>query len=249
MLNALFVTSKGSPFEIERIARTLSRSAHLTTMRADRTVRGGLKGVSRPDFVVVAEVGHASLTIKAIARAFPKAPLIVTRKKISTDVSDREYKAGATAVVPFSSLADALKRIVHVSVSADLDQTVTPRLSAAPSGNVVEELHDTDTGRLNAREVASILGTSLSAVAKATGLTPSALSKRPDAKAAQPALRELEFSIVALRRVLATDSHVRAWLNAPHPDLSGEAPINLLTKGSAKDLADYVRGALSGQPT
>jgi hypothetical protein len=55
--------------------------------------------------------------------------------------------------------------------------------------------------------------------------------------------------VAALRRLLGSDARVRAWLNAPHPDLGGDAPLALLTKGSAKDLADYVRGALSGQPT
>jgi hypothetical protein len=85
--------------------------------------------------------------------------------------------------------------------------------------------------------------------AKAVGLTPLALSKRPHARAAQDALREIEFAMAALRRLLGSDARVRAWLNAPHPDLGGDAPLALLTKGSAKDLADYVRSALSGQPT
>jgi len=76
--------------------------------------------------------------------------------------------------------------------------------------------------------------------------TPSALSKRPHARAA---LREIEFAVAALRRLLGSDARVRAWLNAPHPDLGGDAPLALLMKGSAKDLADYVRSALSGQPT
>ena len=42
---------------------------------------------------------------------------------------------------------------------------------------------------------------------------------------------------------------MRVVRRTPHPDLGGDAPLALLTKGSAKDLADYVRGALSGQPT
>ena len=114
---------------------------------------------------------------------------------------------------------------------------------------VVEEFHDKATGRLDSDAVARGLGISVSGLAKAVGLTPSALSKRPHARAAQDALREIEFAVAALRRLLGSDTRVRAWLNAPHPDLGGDAPLALLTKGSAKDLADYVRGAVSGQPT
>lgn len=84
---------------------------------------------------------------------------------------------------------------------------------------------------------------------KTVGLTASALSKRPHAKGAQDALRQLEFAVAALRHLLGPDSRVRAWLNAPHPGLGGDAPVALLMRGSARDLADYVRRALAGQPT
>src|SRR6202050_2636302 len=47
-------------------------------------------------------------------------------------------------------------------------------------------------------------------LAKAVGLTPSALSKRPHAKAAQDALREIEFAVAAVRRLLGSDARVRA---------------------------------------
>ncbi len=113
---------------------------------------------------------------------------------------------------------------------------------------MVEEFHDKATGRLDSDAVARGLGISVSGLAKAVGLTPSALSKRPHARAAQGALREIEFAVAALRRLLGSDARVRAWLNAPHPDLKGR-PAGSSSKGSVKDLADYVRGAVSGQPT
>jgi uncharacterized protein (DUF2384 family) len=86
-------------------------------------------------------------------------------------------------------------------------------------------------------------------LAKSIRLTPSALSKRPHAKAAQEGLRQIEFVMASLRRMLGSDSRIRAWLNAPHPDLDGQPPLALLTKGSAKELADYVRAILAGQHT
>ena len=145
-------------------------------------------------------------------------------------------------MVPLGALDDAIANLAEVFQAGKPKDDLALEI-------VVEEFHDKATGRLNSDAVARGLGISVSGLAKAVGLTPSALSKRPHASAAQDALREIEFAVAALRRLLGSDARVRAWLNAPHPDLGGDAPLALLTKGSAKDLADYVRGALSGQPT
>ena len=146
-------------------------------------------------------------------------------------------------MVPLGALGDAIANLAQVFEAGK------PKEEHALGETMVEEFHDQATGRLDSDAVARGLGISVSGLAKAVGLTPSALSKRPHAKAAQDALREIEFAVAALRRLLGSDTRVRAWLNAPHPDLGGDAPLALLTKGSTKDLADYVRGALSGQPT
>ena len=246
IFKGLLVTARDEPIESQLISRTLERSAHLTNVRATARMRVSLTRVRRPDFVIVADSTGAAATIRAIARAFPTTPLIVTTSEVSTGVSDREYRAGATAVVPLSALASAVKRIMHVHVPPKTGSRPVARFHAARG--LVEELHDPVTGRLDAQRVAIALGVSISTLAKAVGLTPSALSKRGDAKAAQPALREIEFAIACLPQLLGSDARMLAWLHANHPDLGGEPPINLLTKGSAREFANYVRSALAGQP-
>lgn len=103
--------------------------------------------------------------------------------------------------------------------------------------------------QLDAERIAMAFGLTVSALAKPVGVTPSALSRRRTAPAAQRGLRELEFVWAVLRRELGADDVARAWLHAGHPLLDGEAPIALLTKGSATALADFVRSAVAGQPT
>ncbi len=176
-------------------------------------------------------------------RAFPNTAIVITSRSLSGERSADVYRAGATAVVPLGALGDAIANLAQVF------KVGSPGKASTLDETMVEEFHDRATGRLDSDAVARGLGISVSGLAKAVGLTPSALSKRPHARAAQDALREIEFAVAALRRLLGSDARVRAWLNAPHPDLGGNAPLALLTKGSAKDLADYVRGALSGQPT
>jgi len=244
MLNALYITrnDEGPEFE-ERVAAAL-RSAHLRRLPVAKAV-AGVRPDTAPDLIVagLGKHGTAVLEVKGLRRRFPGIAIVITGGKLSREISAQVYRAGATAVVPLGALDDAIANLAKVFEAGK------PKEEHALGERMVEEFHDQATGRLDSDAVARGLGISVSGLAKAVGLTPSALSKRPHARAAQDALREIEFAVAALRRLLGSDARVRAWLNASHPDLGGDAPLALLTKGSAKDLADYVRGAVSGQPT
>jgi Protein of unknown function (DUF2384) len=246
MLNVLYVTRKSEGPEFEGKVTAAVRSSRLRKLSVAKAVAvaGGEPGTA-PDLIVAGpgERGAALIEIKGLRRAFPNAAIVITSRKLSGDASADVYRAGATAVVPLGALADAIANLTQVFEAGK------PKKKGALDETMVEEFHDQATGRLDSGAVARGLGISVSGLAKAVGLTPSALSKRPHARAAQDALREIEFAVSALRKLLGSDAPVRAWLNAPHPDLGGDAPLALLTKGSTKDLADYVRGALSGQPT
>jgi antitoxin Xre/MbcA/ParS-like protein len=246
MLNVLYVTRKSEGSEFEGKVTAALRSARLRKLTVAKAVAvGGGEPDIAPDLIVagLGERGAAPIEIKGLRRAFPKAAIVITSRNLSGERSAEIYRAGATAVVPLDALGDAIANMEQVF------KVGNPGKPRTLDETMVEEFHDRATGRLDSDAVARGLGISVSGLAKAVGLTPSALSKRPHARAAQDALREIEFAVAALRRLLGSDARVRAWLNAPHPDLGGDAPLALLTKGSVKDLADYVRGALSGQPT
>ena len=63
-------------------------------------------------------------------------------------------------------------------------------------------------------------------------------SRRPLAFADADELRELRFAIAVLRDVFSRDDALRAWLRAPHPELDGEAPADLLACGHVRAFAD-----------
>jgi hypothetical protein len=198
----------------------------------------------RPDVVVVGSSGlHAAIEVTAVSQMFPNIPVVVAAFGLSKIALARAIEAGATVVVPIELLGNAL---------ANLSRVLSRPVLAPDSHfgrDIVAEFHDRRTGQLNASRIAKALDISLAALARSIGVTPSALSKRPTARAAQDGLREIEFSWATLSRLLGSDELARAWLNAAHPDLEGQPPIVLLTKGSAKALADYLRSALAGQPT
>ena len=245
MLNVLYITRKSEGPEFEGKVTAALGSARLRKLTLAKAVAAAGGEGTAPDLIVACPGGRgaALIEIKGLRRAFPSAAIVITSRKLSGGASAEVYRAGATAVVPLGALGDAIANLAQVFEAGK------PKEEHVLGETMVEEFHDQATGRLDSDAVARGLGISVSGLAKAVGLTPSALSKRPHAKAAQDALREIEFAVAALRRLLGSDARVRAWLNAPHPDLGGDAPLALLAKGSAKDLADYVRGALSGQPT
>ena len=242
MLNALYVVRTKDGAEFQRTVTTALRSARVRRVAAAQAV-ANTKRSETPDLIVARLEAHEALNgIADLRQAFPKSLIVVASRGFSQERSAAVYRAGANTFVPLNAVGDAIANLARVFEADE-------RRPSGPDETMVEEFHDPTTGRLDANAVARGLGISVSGLAKAVGLTPSALSKRPRAKSAQDALREIEFAMSGLRRLLGADSRVRAWLNAPHPDLEGDAPLALLRTGSAKDLADYVRGALSGQST
>ncbi|MBI3827298.1 MAG: XRE family transcriptional regulator [Candidatus Rokubacteria bacterium] len=149
------------------------------------------------------------------------------------------YAAGATSVVPAEHVDLAWKNLLQVL-------SETKGAGTAVHDTLVRAFHD-QSGRLDATRVARVMGLTLSQVAKAIGVTPSALSKRPTAGAAQAGLRELEFSWATLLEMLGEEELARAWLHAGHPDFSGKPPLDYLTEGGAKRLSDYLRAGLAGE--
>lgn len=195
---------------------------------------------SAVDVVVVADAADARVTpevFERLAAVFPNTPWVFASDRLAAKVAVNASEAGALLTT-----IDAVPRAI-----ASLERLIRPAAGPGRS-DVVQEFHDPDAGRLDAARIALVLGLSVSALAKAVGVTASALSKRPTARAAQEGLREIEWVWGTLRRMLGSDTVARAWLNAPHPDLGNQAPLSLLTEGSAAALAAYVRSALTGQP-
>lgn len=196
----------------------------------------------QPDIVLVSGDSLSIAEIKQIHRATLYADLVVLARHITARMAKEAYAVGARAVVPEEAAVTYISGHAFADVRSALPNRVLTE-------HLVKEFHDAKTGRLDANRVATAFGIPLSTLAKAIDVTPGALSKRPTAAAAQRGLRETEFTWATLRRMLGSDDLVRAWLHAGHPDLGGDPPIRLLTERSARTLSDYLRNALSGQPT
>ena len=112
------------------------------------------------------------------------------------------------------------------------------------------ELHNPDTGRLDAQRMAEYLGVPLTQLAEAIGRPYTGLHKTPDAPSAQEALRPIKRTLNILFEVSGgNDAAIRAWLNTPHPDLGEVTPLRAIMDGHADAVAGMLAGAMAGMPS
>ncbi len=188
------------------------------------------------------EVKQTAERIREIHGTLPNTLVVfATHSNISAEVIQTVVSAGAISAVTFAALPQTIGNLF----SSNVFTTASARTEAS---FVVEGAHDPESGRLDAKKIAELFGVPLTTVAHAVGVTPSALSKRRTARSAQDGLRELTFVWRTLMNAFGAKARAKAWLHAARPDLEGKSPLALLTSGTARDLGNYVRRALAGEP-
>ena len=130
-----------------------------------------------------------------------------------------------------------------------LTALAAPRPEVPLSRHVLLDLHDPETGRLDAKRIAAYLHSSLSSLAAVTGGSVAAIHKAPAANSLQQALAPIARTISLLTEVLQSKEHVQAWLHSPHRDLGNQIPMRLILGGHADTVADMLEAALAGQPS
>ncbi|MGZ3447890.1 MAG: antitoxin Xre/MbcA/ParS toxin-binding domain-containing protein [Myxococcaceae bacterium] len=219
--------------ELKRVRRFAPRMkrAHVsvTNARSPGEMSKHFRGeVRRPDLVVVdsrlPDVGGGALLREIVAGAGETAVLIGDLERLS-----------AEAVAGF-----ARKHLESGSSAAPVPRALPTHASA--------ELHDPESGRVDARRVASFFGLSLSAVAKLLGRSPQSVHRTPDAPGLQRPMSVLVRIATSLLALFGTPEKARLWLNAPHPDLDHVAPLELVKVKKAVVVAELLEDALLGHP-
>ena len=111
------------------------------------------------------------------------------------------------------------------------------------------ELHDPDSGRLDAQRIADYLDIPLTKLAAALDRNYRTLYKTPASPAVQPGLRPIKRSLDILSRVFGEPAIVRAWLNAPHPDLGQRTPLAVILEGHAQIVEGMLENAIERIPS
>ena len=130
---------------------------------------------------------------------------------------------------------EALKVIV-AEVASLRDEVLDLRqgFGAAKVANVprviLPELHDENTGRIDARKVAEFMGVPLKPLAEGLGLNYKAVHRNPSAGGFQEALRPVKRSLEILHEFFGPKETIRIWLNTPHPDLDGTTSLETILR-------------------
>lgn len=113
----------------------------------------------------------------------------------------------------------------------------------------LQELHDPETGRLDAGQLAEYLKVPLKQVAQALGKSYGAVHKTPSAPDLQPRLRSIKRTLEILEQVFPNRAGVLAWLNNPHPDLGRRTPLEVILEGYPDAVKGMLEAALMGIPS
>jgi uncharacterized protein (DUF2384 family) len=114
---------------------------------------------------------------------------------------------------------------------------------------ILEELHNPDTGRIDAARVAEYLSVPVSRIASALDAGYRAVHKTPDAASLQDRLAPVKRTLELVSQVTRDRREALAWLNNPHPDLGNETPLRVLLRGHADAVVTLLENALAGLPS
>lgn len=120
--------------------------------------------------------------------------------------------------------------------------------SGVAAGHVVGDLHDPDSGRIDAKRVSEFLGLSVAELGRLIGRSRAALHKTSAAPAIQAKLEPLAGISASLLRLVGSPEAARIWLNSPNPELGGATPMGIVRDGGARTVDELLRDALLGQP-
>lgn len=118
-----------------------------------------------------------------------------------------------------------------------------------PLRHAIHDLHNPSSGRLDGMQVAAFLSLRARDIAQITSYTDRYVRKNPDAPSFQGALKKVASIVRGLLELTGGDvPSVKIWLNAPHPALDDDAPLDLMRAGEIDVVVDLVNHMLSGAP-
>lgn len=208
-----------------------------------------------PDLVladVMLPSGGAKELLDALHQSAPGIPVILVTDESREESGNLKVTAAPDVVgyvskpVKKTELLSKIKKAIQVYKSTAGETTETSPETHLMA-HVLTELHDPDSGRLDAEKIAKVLDISVSRLSRAVGVTPAALQKNPSSRSIQDALSKIAFCYGTLEKLLGSRNTTITWLHAPHPDFGGRSPLSLIEEGKADAVVGLLNDVLAGQ--
>lgn len=107
-------------------------------------------------------------------------------------------------------------------------------------------LHDSATGRLDAKKIVGELGISLKSLSEALGKNYRALHKTPHSEKLQKQLAVYKRIIQILYDLFEKQEDINIWLNSPSVDFGDRTPISIIKEGHAEAVLDLLKDVQKG---
>ena len=131
----------------------------------------------------------------------------------------------------------------------DLQEKLNTLIRSAKGLSIVlPELHDRQTGRIDAQKVADFLGIPLTRLAESLELNYKGVHRNPSAASFQEALQPVKRALELLHEFFPDGESARIWLNTPHPDLKGQTALNAMLNGQTDAVLIILESAAAGIP-
>jgi uncharacterized protein (DUF2384 family) len=225
-------------------------------------VRALTRKTNLPEAAVAAIVGETVAALRAEQGSSPilRQPAwkqwVARRRGRLSPASDRKtMRQSPSNAAPVAELF--VRRITlrgtiineaRYPLAAEEMRLASPASVPRVSHHLVADLHDPDSGRLDAKRIAHYLDVPLKALAGAVGRDYSTIAKTPNAGRIQERLAHIERIAAAFNSFPEPMRAMRQWLNGPHPDLGGKTPMSFLLQGHAAGIADMIIDRQLGQP-
>jgi len=135
--------------------------------------------------------------------------------------------------------------ITRVKILLDREQ---PSPIDPPIPHLVEDLHESKSGRLDANAVAAFFDLTTAELARLLNRGVSTVHKTPTSQGLQEELRPFELVASGLLRLTGSRETAKMWLHAANPALDRHAPIELLRLGKVRELSEFVQDLHEGRP-
>lgn len=145
-----------------------------------------------------------------------------------------------------SAAIELLQRFFTISASQGEEEERNK--PSRGQGHVHASLHNSQSGRVDARRIAEFFGLPLSKLARVLKRTSQSVHKTPDAISLQDSLTVFVRIASALVALFDSAEKGRVWLNAPHPDLDNTRPMALIERRKGEIVAELLEDALLGHP-
>jgi CheY-like chemotaxis protein len=189
--------------------------------------------------------------LETLRRIGNDIPVVLLSGKGDVSTVSEALEQGATDFIskPFDT-QELIARVQRALAGQGGERRAArPRRQRRHLGVPLQELHDPETGRIDAKKVAEFLGIPLARLADTLGVSYQAVYKTPSAEGLQKRLRPIKRSLELVSDLARKRPDVLAWLNNPHPDLGGKAPMDILLRGRAGAVVTLLENAFAGIPS